>query len=84
MHAIFRCPFMRDVWRGHGVKLPNKRTEDDDSMQFLSDLFYLNECKLKEDLVAIAWGIWRKRCDYIDDGGVCRRPKIVFSYQEVN
>lgn len=63
IHAIFRCPFVKSVWHGYGVVVPTKRAEVDDSMQFLSDLFHLIKFKLKEDLIVIVLGIWRKRCE---------------------
>lgn len=51
-------------------------------MQFLMDLFYLNKAMEREELVAIAWGIWRKRCDTIHkEGSVVKKMKAISCHE---
>lgn len=62
-HTFFDCPFTRRVWRDFGIEMPNGFGRQKEPMDFLSDLFARNAATLKELIVVIAWGLWKKRCE---------------------
>lgn len=83
IHALFRCPMVRKAWQGFGVSIPIKKWEDEEAVQFLSDFFYMNVVWAKEVLVAIAWGIWRKRCELTHKDGHKTMKNRAISCKEV-
>lgn len=64
IHSIFECMFVRKIWRELAIVLPKGHSKEISVIDFLSMLFKMNPTMQKEPVLATAWGIWRKRCDF--------------------
>lgn len=63
LHYVLFCPFVKDVWREASVLLPFGSNHEVNPLDLLPHLFDLNTHVDKETIVAITWGLWKRRCD---------------------
>lgn len=81
LHAMFLCANVREVWREMAISLPKGADTESDPIDFLQCLIFHNNGVIMDLIVALAWGIWKIRCDILHCPGALKgsRRKIVAS-----
>lgn len=64
-HALFRCPFVKKVWSYYKISIPGNVRCRVNTIDFLQDLFHINPAWSREYIVAVAWAVWKKRCELL-------------------
>lgn len=78
IHAIFLYPLVSKFWKEEGFSIPRGHPGMMGTLEFLDLCLHLNSHRQKEDLVGIAWAIWKKRCELIHmDCSVQSSPKEI-------
>lgn len=65
LHAIFECPFTRKAWSGFDLIIPATAFKEVNVIEFLSQLCSINYKQPLELIAAVAWAIWKKRCEIV-------------------
>lgn len=65
IHVIFQCPYSKDVWRQFNILQPRGRPVEILTVDFIGHVIHLNRECPQETIAAIAWGIWKKRCELL-------------------
>lgn len=74
IHVLFHCPLVKNTWSYFNILIPNRVVETVNTIDYLEHLFHLNWSWPKENLVAIAWAIWKKRCEILHNDTARNKP----------
>lgn len=83
IHAIFLCTKVRKAWKEAAIKLPVERDGLGEPIEFLDELYHFNPNFPKETFLALAWGIWKRRCDIGHKAQKSRKDVIGISLASV-
>lgn len=60
---FFIALWQKKVWRSANIVIEGNAGRVGTMLEFLPDLFVINSTVSRETIVALAWGIWKRRCD---------------------
>lgn len=84
IHVIFYCPWVREVWREAGVLLLKEPDLRGETIDFLEGILQNNTHTKGEMIVALAWGIWKKRCEIIHSSDINKKGNLKITLSKVH